>query len=121
MPYRRAVESDRLSARFWYNLASSDRKPWRLAEAELVATARSNWTPSVPQLSLRSELRTQTADVNHVVELRVAHRCQPSGQRARVALGYALAKELDDLALRRGVSVPFRSSADPATAAFPTM
>ncbi|MBB4858609.1 tetratricopeptide (TPR) repeat protein [Novosphingobium chloroacetimidivorans] len=45
----------------------------------------------------RATLRTATADRNHVVAMRDALRGAQSHPQARVALGYALAKELEDL------------------------
>jgi tetratricopeptide (TPR) repeat protein len=46
---------------------------------------------------LRSELRIQTSDANHVEELQRELSLHGADDRARMFLGYALAKELDDL------------------------
>jgi hypothetical protein len=96
--YRRAVESEPRSARFWYNLASSERSLGRLAEAE-AACQRSIELDrrAYPSYLLRSELRTQTPTDNHVGELQSLLAGASADERALVPLGYALAKELDDL------------------------
>lgn len=46
---------------------------------------------------MRSELRVQTVDANHVEDLQRQLARPGADDRARVSLGYALAKELDDL------------------------
>jgi tetratricopeptide (TPR) repeat protein len=96
--YRRAVEREPLSARFWYNLASSERSLGRLAEAE----AACNRSIALDRRAyhsylLRSELRIQSVSDNHVGELESLLTGSDADDQARVALGYALAKELDDL------------------------
>jgi len=96
--YRRVVEIDPGTPRFWYNLASSERSFGRLAEAEAacdraIALDRTQY----PSYLLRSELRVQTSETNHVVELQAQLARTGNDDRARVFLGYALAKELDDL------------------------
>jgi tetratricopeptide (TPR) repeat protein len=96
--YRQAVALEPLSARFLYNLASSERSLGRLAEAEVACSRSIELDPhGYPSYLLRSELRTQTAAVNHVAELEARLAADHADERARVALGYALAKELDDL------------------------
>ena len=50
-----------------------------------------------PSYLLRSELRVQTPGANHVEELRRSSRAPRIEDRARMFLGYALGKELDDL------------------------
>jgi Sulfotransferase family len=96
--YRRAVELEPSRPRYWYNLACSERGFGRLAQAEdacdrsIALDAR-----QYPSLLLRSELRVQTSDANHIEDLerRLADRgLDIDGQ---IFLGYALAKELDDV------------------------
>lgn len=96
--YRRAVDLGPGTPRLWYNLASSERSFGRLAEAEAACErAIALDAREYPSYLLRSELRVQTPDSNHVDELlRVLSR-PGLEQRARVCLGYALGKELDDL------------------------
>jgi len=96
--YRRATELAPQDPRFWYNLACSERSLGRLAEAEAAcdraiaidAGHYASWL-------LRSELRVQTAGANHVGELEALLSRHPHDHRARMFLGYALGKELDDL------------------------
>jgi tetratricopeptide (TPR) repeat protein len=96
--YRRAAEVEPGVPRHWYNLASSERSLGRLAEAEascdraIAVDAR-----AYPSYLLRSELRVQTPAANHVEQLRRELARPGLEDRARVFLGYALGKELDDL------------------------
>ena len=96
--YRRATELAPQTPRFWYNLACCERSLGRLDEAE-EACDRSIAVDAAqyPSYLLRSELRVQTPDFNHVDELQLQLARPDSDARARVFLGYALAKELDDL------------------------
>jgi tetratricopeptide (TPR) repeat protein len=96
--YRRATEVAPQEPRFWYNLACSERSLGRLIEAEaacdraIAIDARQYAT-----YLLRSELRVQSSQANHIAELE-EHLAGPDVEyRARVLLGYALAKELDDI------------------------
>lgn len=96
--YRRAVALAPEDPRFWHNLASSDRSLGRLREAEYacdraIALDRTRYAT----FQLRSELRVQTNDANHLDELRRELSRNSGDARARMFLGYALAKELDDL------------------------
>jgi tetratricopeptide (TPR) repeat protein len=96
--YRHVVSLDPGTPRFWYNLASSERSFGRLAEAEAaceraIALDRTQY----PSYLLRAELRLQTPEANHVAALQ-EERARPGiDDRARLFLGYALGKELDDL------------------------
>jgi tetratricopeptide (TPR) repeat protein len=96
--YRRVVELAPDTARFWYNLATSERSFGRLAEAE-AACDRAIALDATQYQSylLRSELRVQTADANHVEELTSQLARPGTPDRARMFLGFALGKELDDL------------------------
>jgi tetratricopeptide (TPR) repeat protein len=96
--YRRAVELGPKVSRHWFNLASSERSLGRLAEAE-AACDRAVELDSREYRGylLRSELRTQTAAANHIEPLRRALARSDLETPARVLLGYALGKELDDL------------------------
>lgn len=96
--YRRVVTLAPQDPRFWYNLASSERSLGRLSEAEAacnqaIALDRSQY----PSYLLRSELRVQSRDSNHVAQLRSELARADLDDRAHTFLGYALAKELDDL------------------------
>jgi tetratricopeptide (TPR) repeat protein len=96
--YRRVVELAPETPRFWYNLATSERSFGRLAEAEAACDrAIALDAAQYPSFLLRSELRVQTPDANHIEELRRQLARPGIDDRARLFLGYALAKELDDL------------------------
>jgi tetratricopeptide (TPR) repeat protein len=96
--YHRVVRIAPDDARFWYNLASSERSFGRLVEAEaacdkaiaLDATQHASYL-------LRSELRVQSESANHVEELESQLSRRDLSDRSRILLGFALAKELDDL------------------------
>jgi len=96
--YRRAVEREPRSARCWYNLAASERSLGRIAAAEAACDSAIalDRTANTTYL-LRSELRIQTEQSNHVAELESLLAAPDLEDRARAVLGYAVAKELDDL------------------------
>ena len=96
--YRRATELAPRDPRFWYNLACSERSLGRLTEAEAACDrAIAIDAGHYASYLLRSELKVQTASANHVAELEARLAQLPDDYRARVFLGYALGKELDDL------------------------
>ena len=96
--YRRATELAPGTARHWYNLACSERSFGRLKEAEdlcdrcIALDARQYRT-----YLLRSELRVQAPASNHIEELHALLAPPDLDVGARAFLGYALAKELDDV------------------------
>ena len=96
--YRRATQIEPQTPRFWYNLACSERSFGRLVEAEAACDRAIALDPTqYPSYLLRSELRVQSADANHVESLQ-ALLAQPGlSFQGRLFLGYALGKELDDL------------------------
>src|SRR6267154_1294340 len=96
--YRRAVEREPLTSRFWYNLASSERSLGSIAAAEAACNrAIALDCLAYPSYLLRSELRVQTRESNHVAELESLLAARGMDDRGRTSLGYAVAKELDDL------------------------
>jgi tetratricopeptide (TPR) repeat protein len=96
--YRRATTLAPKEPRFWYNLACSERSLGNLADAEAACDRAVSIDPAqYPSFLLRSELRVQTPQFNHVEELRRGLERPDADYRAQVFLGYALAKELDDL------------------------
>jgi hypothetical protein len=96
--YRRATELAPLDSRFWYNLACSERSLGRLIEAESACDRAIALDASAyPTYLLRSELRVQSAAANHIGELGALLAARDADYRARVFLGFALGKELDDL------------------------
>jgi sulfotransferase family protein/tetratricopeptide repeat protein len=97
--YRRATQIAPQDPRFWYNLACSERSLGRLIEAEAACDRGIGLDATqYPTYLLRSELRVQAADANHIDELQAQLNRPDIEYRARVFLGYALAKELDDVA-----------------------
>lgn len=96
--YRRATEVAPQDPRFRYNFACSERSLGRLIEAEAACDRAIALDPEqYPTYLLRSELRVQSETANHLDELRSRLAAAPEDYRARLFLGYALAKELDDI------------------------
>jgi len=96
--YRRATQLAPRDPRFWYNLACSERSLGRLAEAEVACDRGISLDATqYPTYLLRSELRVQAASANHIDELQARLARPDADYRATVFLGYALAKELDDV------------------------
>jgi tetratricopeptide (TPR) repeat protein len=96
--YRRATELAPQTPRFWYNLACSERSLGRLAQAEAACDRAIELDPAqYPSYLLRSELRVQGSDANHVNELRTLLARPDLEYQGKLFVGYALAKELDDL------------------------
>jgi tetratricopeptide (TPR) repeat protein len=96
--YRRATEVEPHDPRFWYNFACSERSLGRLIEAEAACDRAITLDPAqYPTHLLRSELRVQSAAANHIDELSSLLARAPDDYRAQLFLGYALAKELDDI------------------------
>ena len=96
--YRRAVELGPSVSHYWYNLAGSERSFGRLAEAEAACDrAIALDAREYRAYLLRSELRAQTATAHHLEPLRRELARPDLQDPARVLLGYALGKELDDL------------------------
>jgi tetratricopeptide (TPR) repeat protein len=96
--YRRAADLEPQRPRSWYNLACSERSFGRLASAEeacdrAIALDRGQY----PSLLLRSELRVQSPQANHVEDLERRLADPRMDIHGRIFLGYALAKELDDM------------------------
>lgn len=96
--YRRATELEPQTARYWYNLACSERSLGRLTEAEAACDRAIEADPAeYPSYLLRSELRVQSPDANHVEVLQGLMARPDLEHQGQLFIGYALAKELDDL------------------------
>jgi tetratricopeptide (TPR) repeat protein len=96
--YRRATEMAPRTARHWYNLACSERSFGRLTEAErlcdrCIALDATQYRAYL----LRAELRVQAPEANHIGELRTLLEGPELDPGGCAFLGYALAKELDDV------------------------
>jgi Tfp pilus assembly protein PilF len=96
--YRRATELAPRAPRYWYNFACSERGFGRLAEAEEACNRAIALDPAqFPCYLLRSELRVQAQDANHIEELGSRLAAPGVDVHGKIFLGYALAKELDDV------------------------
>jgi Tfp pilus assembly protein PilF len=96
--YRRATELDPNRPRAWYNLACSERSFGRLAVAEDACERSIALDPGqYPSFLLRSELHVQAPEANHTADLERRLADPRLDIHGRIFLGYALAKELDDL------------------------
>ncbi len=95
--YRRALQQRPGEPQLLYNLAAVLRLTGDFAEAEALCDAALLRRPGDDQaLWLRSSLRRQTATHNHLTELSGA-RDAATDPVVRSWIGYALAKELEDL------------------------
>jgi tetratricopeptide (TPR) repeat protein len=96
--YRRAAEVAPGEARFWYNLATSERSFGRLTDAENACQRAIEVNKaSYQSYLLRSELCVQSVASNHVEELLKLANDSRLDDRGRMFLSYAVGKELDDL------------------------
>ncbi|HMD74124.1 MAG TPA: sulfotransferase [Steroidobacteraceae bacterium] len=111
--YDQAVALAPTDARFRYNRASVRRFLGDLegAEADLDRTIALNPRDFEAQLN-RSQLRTQTAERNHVGELEALAANPLADWRDEVQIRYALAKEYEDLGLYAKSFVHLRRGAD---------
>ncbi len=96
--YKQAIELEPKDAQHYYNLASSQRFLGDIVGAE------ENYNKAIELNSqdyeacrLRSDLRKQTSASNHVNQLTSMIGRGDIGPRGKSQLGYALAKELEDL------------------------
>ncbi len=96
--YQRATQIAPADPGLSYNLACSERSLGRLAAAESACDRALASDPDhYPSYLLRAELRSQSPDNHHVDAMQRALERRPTDHRARMFLGYALGKELDDL------------------------
>jgi len=96
--YRRAVHLAPADPRGLYNWATCLTALGRLETAEQMLNRVIALAPEdFDAYYNRSTLRRQTVENNHIAELQHALATAGSSPTARVALGYALAKELEDL------------------------
>ncbi len=96
--YARTTVAQPGDATTWYNLASAERTLGRLEAAERACDRALRCDPGMTAAALlRSDLRKQTPEANHVDQLR-GWVARAGNSPAAIALHYALGKELDDLA-----------------------
>lgn len=96
--FKRAAETAPYRAEGQRNLAMTCRTLGKLDEAEHVADTTLELDPDDSEiLLLRSGLRRQTRENNHIADLSGRLAGQPKDWRDRVKTYYALAKELEDI------------------------
>ena len=95
--YQRAAMLQPNDARHYFNIATLQRTLGRLGEAERNFTRTIELDPDdYEAYKLRSELRTWTADNNHIDELKRVLATGAGDGRGRANLCYAIAKESED-------------------------
>ena len=96
--YQMAIKLAPNDARHSYNLACLQRSLGELAEAELNFDEAIRLNPAdFDSYKLRSDLRPQTAERNHVTQLEQLLSGGISDARGMIHISYAVAKELEDL------------------------
>lgn len=96
--FEKATRLDSSIARYWSNLASSLRALGEIQKAESACDKAIELDPGDGQAKyLRSDLRLQTPESNHVDELKAALAATKMTSGSRILCGFALAKELEDI------------------------
>ena len=96
--YERAAELSPKKAKHYYNIASLQRSLGNVEAAERNFDKALNLDPTDYEAwKIRSELRRQTPDNNHVASLEQLLTNGVADVRGRAHICYALAKELEDL------------------------
>jgi tetratricopeptide (TPR) repeat protein len=96
--FHRAVAREGQNGHYLYNLATAQRAIGDLAGAEVSCERAIQANPRDSQaLYLRSDLRTQTAQSNHVAELESQLGADIATVQDRTLICFALAKELEDI------------------------
>lgn len=96
--YERAITLDPDNAKFHFGLAATLRFLGRLAEAEQCCDRALEADPEEYEAYLiRSDLRTQTIDNNHIQELEQALARDGAPYMGEVMICHALAKECEDI------------------------
>ena len=95
-----------------YNLASAERNLGAMDAAEAAAGAALDRDPTLYQAALlRSQVRTQTDQCNHVEDLQSRLSRHAAYVPAQIFLNYALGKELEDLGRYREAFACFQAGA----------
>ncbi len=96
--YKKAIELEPDKARNYYNIACLQRTLGDIEPAERNFDKTISLDPTdYESYKIRSDLRRQTAERNHIDELEQLLGGEIEDERGRVQLCYALAKELEDL------------------------
>ena len=111
--FRTAAQREPRNGEFLYNLATAQRALGDLAAAEDACTQAIAVNPDDCQAHyLRSDLRTQTAERNHVGELRALLGRRIPDPEQRTLVHYALGKECEDLQQFEAAFEQFKAGAD---------
>ena len=96
--YEKAIALDPKNAGEYYNLAAVQRYMGDVSAAENNLNKCISLNPQdADAIYLRSSLRTQTADNNHIKALRALSAQTQKPAKSVVKINYALAKELEDI------------------------
>jgi len=96
--YKRAVSALPTETEFLFNLATSQRFLGETEPAEISLDKILSINPADHEaVAMRSSLRRQSADNNHVDALKLALANAPLSPSGQISFCYALAKELEDL------------------------
>jgi len=96
--YKKTISLEPREARHYYNVACLQRSLGDLTQAEENFDAAIRHNPAdYESRKIRSDLRRQTEELNHVDELEFLLEGNIEEERDQVQIRYALAKELEDL------------------------
>lgn len=111
--FQTAAQTEPRNGEFLYNLATAHRALGNLADADRACTQAIEVNPDDCQAHyLRSDLRTQTAERNHVAELRALLGRRIADPEQRTLAHYALGKECEDLQQFDAAFEQFKAGAD---------
>jgi tetratricopeptide (TPR) repeat protein len=95
---RKAVAADPENAQFLFNLAATERMTGMLVDAEAHCNEALRQNPSfAPAYYVRSDLRAQSIEDNHIEEIERLLRTSALQPRSEVMLRFALVKEYEDI------------------------
>lgn len=96
--FQRAVKADESNAEYWYNLAAAQRMLGNLDDAEKSCNSAIDLNPQHGQAYyLRSDLRIQAPEANHIPELKALITASGGDTQNKILGSFALAKELEDI------------------------
>lgn len=96
--FQQAVDADAGNAEYWYNLASAQRMLGFLDDAENSCNTAIALNPQDGQaFYLRSDLRIQLAENNHIAALNTLIADSDEDSQNKILGCFALAKELEDI------------------------
>ena len=96
--FLQVVEADADNSEYWYNLAAAQRMLGNLDDAEKSCNRAIDLNSQHGQACyLRSDLRTQTPEANHVPQLKALIAESSKDTQNRILGSFALAKELEDI------------------------